>query len=217
MLKKIKSDELNVSINGILYKKADVDFFKQKSDAKKRAEKNAQSIIQKANKEASEIKSKAYSEGYSDGVQNYLNVLLTYMSETDEYIKKVRAKIFEDIQEMLCDLLDSPELLISCINKWLNETGIVSDKILVEIPLKYRHEESNIINMISRVWMGDIKIDYHCDEQILIHCGGRIAEFNPPDFVSKTKEILSEKYDFEIIENIKNISSDKISELERDS
>lgn len=213
MLRKIEVTHNIIPVDGVLYKRADVEVLYSISKIKKNTERNAQKIIARARDEAVEIKTLAFSQGYHDGMVAVIDELVDYIKLTDNVILDIRKKIYSEVREYLLSVLTRTDVIIACLSEWINSFENNELTLSIIIPDSYESRESEIINQLSKVWAGELNVSYHENKQISLLCGPHIAEFNPPDFVNNLLEIISDKYSLIIHESLAEIADAKTTDI----
>lgn len=216
MLKVIHSEGNFRPLNGKIYKKEIVDLFELKRKVKRNAEKKSQLIIDKAKYEAEELKQIAFSIGYHDGFKEVVEDLVSFIKQNISNISSIRNNILDDIEKLLYSVIDNNDVFMSILSNWLRKKNLNSERLILKIPESYREREDEMINNLSRIWMGEITVLYHESNKVVINCDQLTAEFDIPKFISETLDVIAEKYDMILTESMKDICFEKEKKLMHD-
>lgn len=191
---------------GVIYSRNEVDLLNKTKQIKRQAERNAQAIINHAYENAQDIRQAAFSEGYKDGMVFAIESIIHYIKDTEEYIRHVRDDLYRDMGEMLNESVGKTDTIIASTSDWIAGIDEGVQCLRLELPESYRHEENNFIQTLRNSWPAEIIITYHQEEYITLIGGNHIAEFNGPEFVDNVMEVIAEKYDTRINENLQSLS-----------
>ncbi|WP_162198140.1 hypothetical protein, partial [Methanosarcina mazei] len=147
-----------------------VDLLELKREVKRNAEKKSQLIIKKAKYDAEELKQIAFSIGYHDGFKEVVEDLVSFIKQNVSNISSIRKNILEDIAGLLYSVIDNNDVFMSILSSWLRKRNLNSDNLTLKIPESYRGREDDMINNLSRTWMGEITILYHEANKVVISC-----------------------------------------------
>ncbi|WP_223454930.1 MULTISPECIES: oxygen-regulated invasion protein OrgB [unclassified Pseudomonas] len=143
------------------------------------AQRWARDCVEQARRDAEAVHAQAFQEGYAAGILLATEHLAKGLLESQALGQQLRSDLAQAARDLLADALKRPEWLDEMFERWLMAQPAGSGAVLqVLLPMHCRPQGNELRERLSRLWSGELVLDYHPQERYVARLADQLLEFD---------------------------------------
>ncbi|OXR29691.1 oxygen-regulated invasion protein OrgB [Pseudomonas umsongensis] len=162
-----------------LVSREDIAAARRRRALQQQAQRWARDCVEQARRDAEAVHAHAFSQGYADGILRVIEHLADSLLGAQALGQQLRSDLAQSARDLLADALHRPEWLDEMFERWLTAQPAGSGAVLqVLLPMHCRPQGNELRERLSRLWSGELVLDYHPQERYVARLADQLFEFD---------------------------------------
>jgi hypothetical protein len=162
-----------------LVSREDIGAARRRRALQQQAQRWARDCVEQARRDAEAVHAHAFQEGYAAGILLATEHLAKGLLESQALGQQLRSDLAQAARDLLADALQRPEWLDEMFERWLTAQPTGSGAVLqVLLPMHCRAQGNELRERLSRLWSGELVLDYHPQERYVARLADQLLEFD---------------------------------------
>ncbi|WP_085723127.1 oxygen-regulated invasion protein OrgB [Pseudomonas sp. R37(2017)] len=157
----------------------DIAAARRRRALQQQAQRWARDCVEQARRDAEAVHAHAFSQGYADGILRAIEHLASGLLASQALGQQLRSNLAQSARDLLADALKRPEWLDEMLERWLTAQPTGTGAVLqVLLPMHCRPQGHALRERLSRLWSGELVLDYHPQERYVARLADQLLEFD---------------------------------------
>ena len=157
----------------------DIAAARRRRALQQQAQRWARDCVEQARRDAEAVHAHAFSQGYADGILRVIEHLANGLLASQALGQQLRSDLAQSARDLLADALKRPEWLDEMLEGWLTAQPTGTGAVLqVLLPIHCRPLGNALRERLSRLWSGELVLDYHPQERYVARLADQLLEFD---------------------------------------
>lgn len=162
-----------------LVSREDIVAARRRRALQQQAQRWARDCVEQARRDAEAVHADAFSQGYADGILRVMEHLANGLLASQALGQQLRSDLAQSARDLLTDALKRPEWLDEMLERWLTTQPAGTGAVLhVLLPMHCRPQGNELRERLSRLWSGELVLDYHPQERYVARLADQLLEFD---------------------------------------